>query len=275
MVMRTSPDPSLQLSHAPRGDHGRSVERFFRFVRGLDEPTVRLRPEAVIQAAIEDRNLFFLENSDGDLVGTTGIFRHGSSPNLWPEIGATLIHPRDRGFKLQPAVYRYLITLDWLAYWGLGPMMIAITDRKAVDSSKNIEETEFGKLAAAPDRLLEAKPQFDWSAVRTGAINLYQLTRNGVAGALSFVANAGARTRLLNKRTGVYISLEADFTYLKQADVFKQLRSEAALVASENFDEILAQRKADVAGQLRSEAARVAHEKLDEKPTQINKVTGP
>lgn len=154
----------LRLRHAPRDDGGRAYARFFDFLSGANDPHVSMRPEDVVRAAIQEQNLFFLENSEGDLVGTTGFYRHGDYSNLWAEIGSTLIYPTYRGFQLQRVMYRYIITHEWLAAPVFDPV-IAVVDADARASSANIEQCGFARLGAAPAKLIEAKPQFDWSMV--------------------------------------------------------------------------------------------------------------
>ena len=214
-------EPShLRLCHAPRGGDGRAYERFFAFLTGINDPHVHLRPEEVVRAVIEEQNLFFVEKSDGTVIGTTGFYRHGAFPNLWAEIGSTLIHPLYRGFGLQH---------EWLASQVFDPV-IAVVDLDATASSANIAQCGFKRLATAPKKLMEAKPQYDWSVVGANQQLLYQLEQEGVAAALSFVAQRGAEQRLLNKRTGVHLSLHVEFAYLTQPGVLKELQLEAIRV---------------------------------------------
>ena len=226
--------PQLRLCHAPRSNPRDARGRFDAFITGISDPHVRLRQEEVVIAAVEEQNLFFVEHEAGHLVGTTGFYRHGSESNLFAEIGSTLVHPECRGVRLQMIMYRYIISLEWLAYKPLQPV-IAVVDDGAVGSYTNIERCGFVRLDSAPERLRRAKPNQDWTPIESGEQRLYRLTREGIADSLRFVADNGARLTLTNRDGITRFLLSVEFNFLRQQGMSDELRLEAEIVRNSTY----------------------------------------
>ena|ERR1700720_3871479 len=220
----------LRLCHAPHG----AFERFNAFVLGLDDPNVSLRDEEVIVSAIEEQNLFFVENEEKALVATTGFYRHGIEPDLVAEIGSTLIDKPYRGVALQSVMYKHIIAFEWLQYQPLQPVF-AVVSHHAIGSYTNIERCGFKRLDRAPDDLKSAKKTYDWKNIERGEKRLYSLTKEGVADSLEFVADNRAKHPLLDKQGRVRYLVSVEFKYLQEEDVRRHLRLEAEIVRHSSY----------------------------------------
>jgi hypothetical protein len=220
----------LRLCHARRG----AFARFNSFVLGLNDRNVSLRDEDLIISAIEEQNLFFVENDSNALIGTTGSYHHGAEPNLVAEIGSTLIDKPYRGLGLQVVIYKHIIAFEWLQYQPLQPVF-AVVDHCAAGSYKNIERCGFRRLDRPPVRLINAKENYDWHKIETGEKRLYQLTKEAVADSLEFVADTRSTCRLLDKQGTIRCLLSIEFRYLQDEDLSKALRQEAEIVRNSRY----------------------------------------
>jgi hypothetical protein len=218
--------PSLRLIHAPREDAGASLQRLQSFLDAMKSPNIRSRSEVVIRSAIDDESIFFVETASGQLIAITGFYRHGEPSNEWGELGTTVVHQKYRGFQLQSVLYRYIISLEWLADWPPNSV-IAIVDEKAISSWKNLERCRFVRSTTIPHSLMEAKPEQDWSKIRNGQKRLYLITNVGVAESLIFASQNPGLCILRDHDDRASFSLSVEFRFLRQPGVSDALRQEA------------------------------------------------
>lgn len=222
--------PTVRLVRAPSEDADLSMRRFLEFLKAHPNPFVGTRPDELILSAIGDESLFFVERENGDVIATTGFYRHN---DRLAEIGSTLIDEAFQGCKLQSVIYFHIITLKWLAEMIDFPTdVFAVVDQKATGSFKNIERCGFHRRNSIPNRLREAFPLGKWQAVESQAKRLYLLPREAIAKSLLFVA-AHLREHSLINGEGVHMyDLIVEFPYLILPGADQSLREEANRLSS-------------------------------------------
>jgi hypothetical protein len=213
---------TLRLRHAPVEDPGQSVARFKAFLERVNSPHVLLRADAVIRSVLRDGALFFVENAEDEIVGTTAFYRHGRSPNQWGELGSTAVLPRYRGAKIQRTMYQHITSLMRLSDWPPKPV-IAVVDEGAPDSFTSVEHCGFERLRHVPGSLMNATSFKGWGFIETGEQRLYRLSQSGIAEALEFVAANGPEHILTDRAGKPQFWLHVEFSYLRQIGARKAL----------------------------------------------------
>ena len=215
----------IRLDRAPSDDKYLSTRRFLEFLEAHPNPFVSARPESLIHSAIDDDGLFFVETDEGQLIATTGFYRHNDG---LAELGSTLVDEAFQGCRLQAAIYHHIIALKWLAEMISCPTdVMAIVDERAAGSYKNIERCGFRRHNSIPDFLREALPARNWRAVETAEKRLYLLPRESIALNLLYVASQGQQHPLTNHQGATVHRLQVDFPYFGKPNALQSLRDEA------------------------------------------------
>jgi hypothetical protein len=211
---------TLELSYG-QPTAGRAVAAFQKFISGLQDPHVSLRPDDIVRSALNDENLYFIRRSQSTIIGTTGAYTHGVPRARFCELGSTLIAPPYRGFGLQRTIYKYIITKCYLDE--PDRPLIAIVSNDAPDSYTSIERCGFSQRRQPSPELMTAKRNYDWAKVICGEKRLYELTARGLVESLQFVVENGDRVSLKNKVAKKELVLSIAFKFLQRPYVRESL----------------------------------------------------
>jgi hypothetical protein len=222
----------LRLIRASNEDAEQSYRKFCDFLDSHPNRFVTSRPEEMIRSAIADESVFFIETDAGEVIASTGFYRHGPEDNLWGEVGSTLVDKQYQGCQLQVVIYRHIISLKWLSDWP--SYLFAVVDEKAEHSFKNVEKCGFQRQHSIPVALDRAIPERNWQPVLNGSKRLYILPEGAIADSLLYAADRGQQHPIVDSNGVARFFLSVEFTYLKKANASDVLRSQAQILLQRN-----------------------------------------